>query len=179
MPLVWSIAAAPATEVAAAAVRQAQDLAELLSQRSPGTRTAAELTKTKHARTAARLRTVPKVAAPTGHAPPPTADTPAELTSVLQSPLVPVGLLAPGGPSPITPPPSLGAIFAANPGTPGFTPPGGGGGRVSFPTTQPRVEVPALSAVPEPGTWAMMLMGFALIGWRVRRYRRTSRKLTA
>jgi len=32
----------------------------------------------------------------------------------------------------------------------------------------------APTAVPEPGTWAMMLLGFAGIGWQIRRQRRTA-----
>jgi hypothetical protein len=187
IPLAWSIAADPATDMVAAAVSQAQDLAELLSQRSPGARTAAELTKTKHARTAARLRTQPKVPATPRHAAPPAASAPIELAFLLKSPVAPVGLTTPGGSSPIAPPPSLGSIRGSTPGggdftSPGggdFTPPGGGGGTATFPTEQPRVLVPVTSAVPEPGTWAMMLMGFGLIGWRLRRRRRGTPILTA
>ena len=32
--------------------------------------------------------------------------------------------------------------------------------------------------VPEPSTWAMMLLGFGGIGWQLRRRRRSSRRLT-
>jgi len=42
------------------------------------------------------------------------------------------------------------------------------------PVTQ--VIPPANSAVPEPGTWAMMLMGLFLIGQPVRRGRRAPRQ---
>lgn len=175
IPLAWSVAADPAAEMVAAAVQQAQDLAELMSQRSPGARTAAELTKTKHTRAAARLRTQPGGARPAGHAVPPIAETPTDLATILQSPAVPVGLTAPGGSSPLTPPPTLGAIFAAAPGA-GLTTPGQNSGPATYPTAQPREAVP--SAVPEPGTWAMMLTGFGLIGWRLRR-RRTRETLTA
>jgi hypothetical protein len=34
-------------------------------------------------------------------------------------------------------------------------------------------------AVPEPSTWATMLLGFAVIGWRVRRRTARSRTLPA
>jgi hypothetical protein len=30
------------------------------------------------------------------------------------------------------------------------------------------------AAVPEPGTWALMLLGFGCIGWRLRRRNRRS-----
>jgi hypothetical protein len=62
-------------------------------------------------------------------------------------------------------PPSLGGIVTTPPW--GGPPGGGGSPPASFPTPQLPVKVP--SAVPEPGTWATMLLGFALVGWRVRR----------
>lgn len=34
---------------------------------------------------------------------------------------------------------------------------------------QPRTSVVAVTPVPEPGQWAMMLAGLALVGWIVRR----------
>lgn len=36
-----------------------------------------------------------------------------------------------------------------------------------------------VAPVPEPGTWAMMLMGFGFIGWRIRREKPASQLLTA
>ncbi len=40
------------------------------------------------------------------------------------------------------------------------------GGSLSF--------APAQAPVPEPATWAMMLIGFGAVGWQIRRQRRTS-----
>ena len=45
------------------------------------------------------------------------------------------------------------------------TTPGGGNPPMITPPTSPEL----IPAVPEPGTWAMMLMGFGFIGWRIRR----------
>ena len=158
-----------AIRLAAAVASEARDLADLLSQRSPGTRTQAELTK--HARVASKIRTPPKAATPARPPIFPGIPATAELVDLLQPPIAPVGVVSEGLQPPLAPPPTLGAILASAPGDQAFTPPGGGGGQQSNPTAQPREELPLTSAVPEPGTWAMMLMGFGLIAWRVRRRR--------
>src|SRR5437588_655277 len=49
---------------------------------------------------------------------------------------------------------------------------GGAGGRITFPTAEPKEALP----VPEPGTWATMLFGLGLIGWRIRRGRKAGAK---
>lgn len=174
VPLVWSIGPWTGGDLVEAAVSSAKSLAELLDQRSPGDRTQSALTKTKRVHAAAKLHALPGLPAVTAQ---PNA-VPAELAAILSSPpapaLVPVGLVA--DQSFMTPPPSLGAIFASAPGGsgPGDSPiasPGDTPGPVSFPASEPRETVPVPSAVPEPGTWAMMLVGFGLIGWRVRRRR--------
>lgn len=160
--------AEPATAAAEAAVSQAQDLADLLSGRSPGARTQAELTK--HARVAAKVRPKPNAIVPAGHPTPPEAPSTIELVNLLQPPVTPAEIATAELQPPFAPPPTLGAILASAPGDQGVAPPDDGGGPVSYPTLQPRAEVPPTSAVPEPGTWAMMLMGFGLIAWRVRRH---------
>lgn len=151
--------------VVEAAVAKAESLADLMNQRSPGQRTAAQLTKTKHARALAKTRVRPHVGAP-----------PVELAKILMPPPAEVSLdLAPplAMASFITPPPLAGFIVPPSGGGGGgvISPPGGGGG-VSPPGTdfpnEPREPVPS---VPEPGTWALMLLGFGLIGWRSRRAR--------
>ena len=168
-PIAW-IMAEPAAAVAASVADQARDLADLLGQRSPGTRTQAELTK--HARVAAKTRAQPK---PAPHEPAADAPKTAELVDLLSPPLAPVGIVAEGLAPPFAPPPTLNSIVGSTPVITSFTPPGDGGGSVHFPTTEPRDELPPTSAVPEPGTWAMMLFGFGLIAWRVRRRRPVSR----
>ena len=56
---------------------------------------------------------------------------------------------------------------ATPPGLP-FLPPPGLIVPPSTPETPPKVPAPQ-SALPEPGTWATMFLGFALIGWQLRR----------
>lgn len=162
----WSIGVLTGADMVEAAVTQAKSLADLLGQRSPGERTEALLTKTRHAKPLARQ-----------HAAPPLRKQPAlapkvsmtDIARLLQSPPPPLpvapselGTLSP--PIAMAPPPTLGGIITP-PGS--GSPPGGGSPPVSYPTPLPKIIVP--SAVPEPGTWATMLLGFALIGWRVRR----------
>lgn len=170
VPIAW-IMAEPAAAVAASAVSEVQDLADLLGQRSPGTRTQAELTK--HARVAAKSHTKPGPAAPAGHPAQPGIPTTTALVDLLQPPIAPIALMSGGSPPPFAPPPSLNAILTSPPVDTTFTPPTDNSGPVRLPTSEPR-ENPPVSAVPEPGTWAMMLMGFGLIGWRMRRRRGVS-----
>lgn len=178
LPVAW-IMAEPASLVAAAAASEIHDLAELLSQRSPGARTQAELTK--HVREAVKARPRPKPLVPPGHPIEPGVPTTTELVDLLQPPVAPVSLVAEGAPPSFEPTPTLNAILASAPLIGSFTPPtsggggggsgGGGGGRIHLPTSEPQEALPQTSAVPEPGTWAMMLMGFGLIAWQTRRRR--------
>ena len=151
-----------------AAVAKAQSLVDLLEQRSPGQRTEAQLTKTKR-KQAALAKTRPPVRKPV--APPiapPLTPMEVELASIVLPP--PELIPAPVGQVAIVPPPTLGAIVSP-PGGGGsiVTPPGGGGPPSTNPTPQPHEPVIVTPPVPEPATWAMMLLGFGLIGWRIRR----------
>jgi hypothetical protein len=171
LPLAWSMAE-PAEAMAQSAVAKAQDLADLLSSRSPGTRSEDQLTK--HARAAAKLRTHPKIA-PAGRPTAPDAPSATSLVDLLQAPVVPLEIASADSPNPFTPPPSLSTVLESTPGSGGPGAGGGGGGGgggdgpQTFPSSEPRQVIPSTSAVPEPGTWAMMLMGFGLIAWRARR----------
>jgi hypothetical protein len=171
----FSIAGLTGRGVVHAAMNQAKSLADLLDQRSPGARSQGELIKTKHARALAKRR---MAALPKAHQPPvasPKVNMP-DLAQLLESPppLAPVSLDQPFPLTEISSPPPPAAIFAPPPGGGGIIipPGGGGGGSVTFPTDLPREPVTPPSAVPEPGTWATMLFGFGLMGWRVRAIRR-------
>jgi hypothetical protein len=167
VPIAWFMAE-PATAVAIAAASEVQDFADMLASRSPGARTQAELTK--HARPAPKFVARPKQ--PPAHPTLPGVPSTPALVDLLMPPVAPVEIAA-NGPPPITPPPALGTILASTPGSSSIVPPSGGG-PATYPTAQPREEVPVTSAVPEPGTWATMLLGFGLIAWRMRRRRPTA-----
>jgi hypothetical protein len=156
------VASFTGTDLAGAVATRAQNLMELLDKRSPGQRTESQLTKTKshHRMLADRL-------------PAPDVNAPVELAQMIAPPpsaLVPVDVGAPPAElSFLAPPQPPGAIFfpPSGGGTPGGGgPPGGccgGGTPPGTPTT------PTPPAVPEPGTWMTMLVGFGLIGWVLRR----------
>ena len=169
----------------------AQNLLQLLNQRSPGARTEGQLTKTKrHQRALARMR----ASAP--HSPA-TAQPLAqpELAAILMDvpqPLPVVLSAAPLAQLDLGPPPSLGTLIGSpGGGGPSIGAPGGGGGGgggpgtpggdtpQTIPTEQPHIPVVGTPAVPEPSTWATMLLGFAVIGWRVRKRTSRSRMLPA
>ena len=151
-------------------VQGVKTVAAMLAERSPGERPEGALASLKHKRQAAlHQRALPKVRGPTAYetlagpppsppiAPPPEAPL---YTTVAGGPPVPVqttpGSTGGGGP------PVLSSI----------PPPGGGGGFAPPPivTTQtPEVPETPVTPVPEPATWAMMILGFALIGRTLRR----------
>ena len=158
------------TNLANAAVQRAKSLIELLHQRSPGKRTTAHLAMTKHKKVALHERALPKVRR---RAPAPAMAAlpafPAELPPAF------VDLVAPPIPMQLA---SLEALpvgpFAEQPLFP-FVPSAQPGGFIFPPgeTTTPPVVTPPVgppqTAVPEPGSWAMMLLGFGAIGWSLRR----------
>jgi len=161
-----------------------ETVAALLANRSPGSRPEGALAILKAKRQAAiHERALPKLRGPLAAAPviPPVlaAPVPSPLYDIVAGP--PVVALA--GPPPIDIlPPGAGApnIFLVPP------PPGGGGGggvfipppQVTTPET-PTVPVtpPANSAVPEPATWLMMLIGFVFIGRPIRGSRKVSLRI--
>ena len=176
-----SLSGITAADALYASVQKAKSLADLLGQRSPGERTEGQLTKTKRARALARHR-IPLVGKPLTPSAtdlakillPPAAELPVDVIPLMQavpppslaSIVVPPG----GGSTPIVTPPG-----GTTPGgtTPGGSPPGGGNPPLISPPTSPEL----IPAVPEPGTWAMMLFGFAFIGWRVRREKPAAQRL--
>ena len=171
-----------ATSVGQQAGNAAKSVASLFELRSPGERVAGALASLKgEKRPLLHERALPKVRRPISPlaaivaAPPvpPVVPPEAPLDNVVAPKPVPaVGFTpAPGGPPVVFP----GVI----------SPPGGGGGVILPPpitTTPPPVTpvvptTPNTPGVPEPGTWATMLLGFAMIGWTMRR--RPARLATA
>ena len=160
-----------ASDLALPGVQAAERLMAMLDARSPGERAAGALTQTK-----LRLASSPRKNTPVKPQPPVTPPI-EELARIINPvpPALPVDVVPPILPPPaaaeIIPPASL--LASAPPGfSSGII--GGGGGFVAPPgsSAPPTSEVPpppVTSAVPEPGTWAMMLLGFAMIGSATRR----------
>lgn len=179
LPLSLSVLGVTGSDVVHAASSGAQNLADLLAQRSPGERTAATLTKTKKAQHALVRSRFPEGEAPTA------SPVATELAKLLLPPVEQPPLLVPGAPLLAEAKSAALATFFAAPaggsiGSPpagtsegpstaggGGSLPGGGTPGTFTPTTPPREVVP--SAVPEPASWAMMLIGFAMLGCRGRR----------
>jgi hypothetical protein len=170
-----SIAGVTGSDAVAAAVTQAQSLAQLLDQRSPGERIAGAQTKHKRVQALSRPRLRPRPHAPSA----------TDLANILMpsGPLVTEAPIIPPVLADVVPVPQLGDIVAPPrvPGSGGGGPAivgggsvGGGGGGGSPGGSVPLVYPPhdtkdVIAAVPEPGTWATMLLGFGLMGWRLRR----------
>lgn len=160
-----------------------QSVADMLAGRSPGERAEGTLANLKHRKLVGlHERALPKVRRPgatsplagiVGAAPVPPAEE-------LPPPAAPLYNVVAGGPgAPVPAPPIGGGGGVVFPGIPGA--PGGGGGvvlpppaigpPVTPPVTPPVVVPPQTGSVPEPSTWAMMLLGFAIIGRGLRRRR--------
>lgn len=163
--MAWFMAE-PAAAVASSAASEIRDLAELLGQRSPGARTQALLNK--HGRVLAKVRQSPRPKAPAGHQEQPPAPSTPALIDLIQPPVVPVEVASNAIPPVNAAPTTLNEILNSTPGGVVFTPPGDGG-VTHLPTSEPKELPPTTAAVPEPNTWALMLLGFGLIGWRIRR----------
>ena len=144
-------------------------VAAMLAERSPGARLEGALASLKHKRQAVlHERALPKVRGPypgyealAGPPPGPPVAPPLEL---------PLYTAVAGAPIPLIPPigNSGGPPVLYNIPLPGG---GGGGGAFLAPIAQSTPEVPTVpvtpvtqSAVPEPSTWTMMILGFGLIG---------------
>ena len=155
---------------------QAGGITALLAVRSPGMRTGAELTKTKRNRVSPprHERALGKIRRPV--LPPEFLKALApglevadiapivDLNPLIGPPVQQFALaeLSPGGGT------GGGPGAPGLPGAPGFPIGGGGGSTSTPPITDTPPPIPP-SAVPEPGTWAMMLLGFFAMGLKVRR----------
>lgn len=155
-------------DAAEAAVNNVKTVAAMLADRSPGQRPKGALASLKHKRAPLlHERALPKVRQP---------ESP--LLGIVGTPPIPPVEAAPttplysmvAAPTELLPPVSI--VPAGPVGPPANTPPSGGGIIVPPVTPTETPTVPVTPAVPEPNTWAMMLLGFALVGWAVRRDRR-------
>lgn len=149
---VLSLASFGGAEIAGAAVHQAKSFLDLMHQRSPGKRTEAQLIKTKHKQHRVLAERSP------------------EPQPIVVPAYVPdVGLVAP----PLAVPAAFfpqGPVLAQIPPPLFFVPPPG----VAIVPPPPR-QPPAPPGVPEPGTWMLLLAGFGLSGWMLRRDHRMKR----
>ena len=150
-------------------IQGVKTVAAMLAERSPGERPEGALAnlKPKH-QIVLHERALPKVRGPGPAAYEALAGPPPPIP--LGAP-PPAPLFAEGAPLPIIPvttgtpfgPPVLGDIPL----------PGGGGGGGSFPpivtTEVPNVPPTPAESVPEPASWAMLVIGFALMGRALRR----------
>ena len=161
-------AAAQGGEILLASARAAvQSAADLIRSRSPGVRSAAHLIKIKHARPRPVARAKPRLRAP---AVPPAFTPPAALPlAFADTPIVPAWQPVSAFPvGPIAKTPTCLCNFGYIPpvfGGGGVIIGGGGGG------PHPPPPPPPPPGVPEPDSWGMMILGFAVIGtaWRRRR----------
>lgn len=162
--------------VAVAAIQRAKSFVELMSQRSPGNRTVGHLAVTKQRKVALHERALPKIRkrppVATAALPPISAELPPALVDLVAPPIptqfarleaLPVGPLAQAPLFPFAPAATASGFVLPPTATPGSPP------VVTPPQITPPVTTPA--AVPEPGTWAMMLVGFGLTSWSLRRRR--------
>jgi hypothetical protein len=156
-------------------------VAAMMAERSPGERAKGALASLKNKRPAGiHERALPKVRKPT----PPVSPLAAIVAGPPVPPLIPPAAplfnnLVSGSPTPVVPlvtggPTGGGGGNGSPPPFVSITPPGGGGGIIVPPTTTTETPPPPPppSAVPEPNTWALMLVGFGLVGFAVRRDRR-------
>ena len=158
-----SLVGVTGNDVVRAAVSGSNSLSELFGKRSPGERTAAELTKTRRA-----MRPTASVAPPDRRSTEPPEIRRPGLDRIAQV------IVAPPPSLEIAPPPKQASIDAPTIAQLiGFTPEiintSPSGGSSSFPASEPHHRIAPVAPVPEPATWATMLLGFALLGWRIRR----------
>jgi hypothetical protein len=155
---------------------QLETVAGMLAGRSPGERAQGALASLKHKRVPVlHQRALPKVRRSAAPATP--------LANIVAPPAATVPVVPPvAAPlfNSVTAPPPVVSSLAAAPATifPGFSPLPGGGfivppgvTQVTPPVTPPVTtpQVPPVAAVPEPGSWAMMLLGFVMMAVAIRR----------
>ena len=161
-----SIAAYMGVDADFPGVEAAKSFMAMMAERSPGDRVKGELIKTKQPTPEIpSQRALGKITKP---------EPPKEFVDAIAPPvplieeLPPMAMKEDIGPILLTPQPPGGGIITP----PQAPPPGGGGPNPPPPGEEPPPPPPPPPAVPEPGTWATMLLGFGLTGWAMRRRRR-------
>jgi hypothetical protein len=159
------------------------DTRDYMADRSPGARTGADMSKGKPGMAEERVaRALPRTRDARGSTAAPAAPAAAPEAGVIGPLAAPAaagpGAIFPGGDSfpigGVAGPGGGGPLVFAPVPSPGLV--GGGGGGI---IVTPQPETPGGSTpgapVPEPATWASMLVGFLGIGWALRRRRRVPR----
>ena len=169
-------AAAPFINLQVKPGASAPDILSILHKRSPEERPSGALTNKKNAvsmklpaAVPAKAPVAPRMAAPAAAAVVP-AVVPA-VAPVVAAP-VPVAVAAAPAAVPVAIVPAAASSFVIPP----IIVPGGGGGGSTIVVTPPGgggTPPPPVAGVPEPQTWAMMIIGFGLLGAFLRRRRRS------
>jgi hypothetical protein len=160
-----------------AAATAAQQAADMIAERSPGLRTRAEMTKGKPRLFAERTaEALPRTRTPAKAAVPAAAAVPAPAGIGGPAEVLPPALLAPTTVVPAAPGGGIvigdaGPGFGLLPPGPGLVIGGGGGGLVIAPPGASPETPPAAppAPIPEPSSWAMLILGFGALGGALRR----------
>ena len=152
-------------------ISDVQSLMSMLDQRSPGVRTKGELTKTKRSFKVLSSTSWPELAKTVRPAPAPLTAANPILPNAAPPEVAMLSGFMPGALTGLGVPPVVVGGGGGGPvggGGGGCCGGGVGGGGGITPTEVP----PEVPAVPEPSTWAMLLIGFGAIGTALRRRRR-------
>jgi hypothetical protein len=187
-----SIAAFMGMESSIPGISSAKSFLAMMSDRSPGDRTKGELTRTKErAAPEPKERALGKITKP--EPPKEFVEAIAPTEPKLAEPTQFAPAIANLGPLLVPPPPGGGGGIVVPP----QAPPGGGGGPPQQPPGNPPPDTPPPDQpppdqpppdhpppdhppiVPEPATWASMLLGFGLTGMMIRRRRRSNTAFVA
>jgi hypothetical protein len=166
-------AAAPFTDLPVRAFGAMPDVLSMLHKRSPEERPEGALVASK-GRVSAVLPTAVEAAPPPKVASLAPAAKPAVVPHVIpETPMVLPAAVVPAVASALplasAAPAAAGGLFIP----PLVIPGGGGGGGITTLVTPPgAAPPPAVPGVPEPATWAMMIIGFGMVGGLLRRRRR-------
>lgn len=177
--LVAVSAAVPFTDLPVRAIGGVPDVLSMLHKRSPEQRPEGALASTKGRVSAVLPAAVssappPKIASAAAPAAKPAIVTYAVPETPMAMPAAVVPAVATALPLAAAPAAAGGGLFI-----PPLVIPGGGGGITTLVTPPGSVPPTPVPGVPEPATWAMMIIGFGLLGGLLRRRRRTAGEIGA